>query len=302
MLATLLNQLIIMFILILTGALLFKFGFISRQGSGELGRLLITIIIPCVILKAYITECTPEKLYQLFLSFFLAVLSLIIAMLISYLIYRDKYRIENFSASFSNAAFIGIPLVQALLGTEAVFFMTAFIASLNLLQWTYGVVIMSGRKDAVKPKKIITNPILIGLTIGLILFAGGITLPDAVLTSITYIGNMNTPAAMIVLGVYLAQTNILSMFTDFKLYLCVFLRLLLIPLVTIGVFALIPIGEADIKTAILVAACTPVGSNAAIFAQQNNLDYTYACKAVCLSTIISIVTIPFIVWLASMCW
>lgn len=291
-----------MFVLILIGAVLFKFEFISRQGSGELGKLLITIIIPCVILKAYITECTPEKINQLLISFFLSILSLIIAMLISYLIYRDKYRIENFSASFSNAAFIGIPLVQALLGAKAVFFITAFIASLNLLQWTYGVVIMSGRKDAVKPKKIITNPILIGLTIGLILFAGGITLPDAILTPITYIGNMNTPTAMLVLGAYLAQTNILSMFSDFKLYICVFLRLLFIPLVTIGVFALIPIAESDIKTAILVAACTPIGSNVAIFAQQNKLDYTYACKAVCLSTIFSIATIPFIVWLAAMCW
>ena len=220
------------------------------------------------------------------------------AIVISFVLYGDRQRIENFSASFSNAGFVGIPLVLAVLGQEAVFYVSIYVALLNLLQQTYGVMIMTHSTAYIKPKKVATNPILVSLVIGLALFFMPIQLPGILSDCIGYVAGLNTPVAMLVLGIYLAQADIRDIITSWKLYLTSAVRLLLIPMVTICVLLLLPI-PADIKMIELIAAATPIGSNVAVFAQLHNLDYGYAAKLVCNSTILSIAVLPAVVWIAS---
>lgn len=80
-----------------------------------------------------------------------------------YLVFGQRRRLENFAAAFCNAGFIGIPLVQAVVGQEGVFYIAASVALLNLFQWTYGVYIMTGRKDTISPKAIARNPVVISI-------------------------------------------------------------------------------------------------------------------------------------------
>ena len=144
----LLKQICIMFLLIAVGIYLVKKGFLSEQGGKDLGAILLKVVIPCVVVKSYIVEFTPERAADLAISAALALLALVIAMVISWLVFGTRGRIENFGASFCNVGFIGIPLVQAALGESAVFYLASFIALLNILQWTYGVLIMTGCRTA----------------------------------------------------------------------------------------------------------------------------------------------------------
>lgn len=132
----LLKQICCMFLYMLVGIYLYKRKHITKQGSKELGAMLLRIVIPCVIIKSYMTDYSAEKAKELCMAFILALLSLILAMVVSYIIYGKKHGIENFSASFSNAGFIGIPLAQA------VFYIASYVALLNLFQWTYGVYLL----------------------------------------------------------------------------------------------------------------------------------------------------------------
>ena len=104
---------------------------------------------------------------------------------------------------------------------------------------------------------------------------------------------MNAPVAMIILGIYLAQMKLRDLFTDRAVYLCALMRLIVIPLATAAVLALIP-GNEMLKMSVLIVAATPVGSNVAIFAQMAGVDYTQAVKDICLSTLLCIVTIPLV--------
>lgn len=296
------KQIIIMFILILVGYLLFKTKKISLQGNQELGNFLIYVILPSSIVKSYITDFTMDKLMGLLLSFMAAVFALALSILVSRIVFGSRQRIEHFGTAFSNAAFIGIPLVRAAIGEHAVFYVASFVALLNILQWTYGVVVMSDSKDAVSPKKLITNPVVISLLIGLLLFFSRLCVPSLIIDTLGLISNMTAPVAMITLGVYLAQMKPRELFTEKWAYISTILRLIVIPLLTIGVLYIIPREYLEIKLTVLIAASAPVGANVAIFSQLHGLDYTRAVKSVCLSTIFSIITMPVIIALAQLLW
>lgn len=290
-----LKQIVLMFIYMMIGFLLYKKKFVTKQGSKELGLILLYVILPVVIVKAYLVTFSAELLRGLALSFAASLLVLLLSMLLSRVVFRSRYPIEQFSSAFSNAGFIGIPLVEMTFNDSlAVFYVSSFVALLNILQWTYGIVVMTGKKDSIAPKKITTNPIVISFLLGIILFFLPVELPEVLNSAVTAISSMNAPVAMIILGTYLAQMKLRELFTDRMVYLCAVMRLIVIPLATAAVLALIP-GNEMLKMSVLIVAATPVGSNVAIFAQMEDMDYTQAVKDICLSTLLCIVTIPLVV-------
>ena len=299
LISILLRQIAIMALLAAVGVYLSRKGFLSPQGTKDLGAILLRVIIPCVIVKSYITEFSRERLLELALSAGLALIGFILAMVISYLVFGKRRRLENFAASFCNAGFIGIPLAQAIIGEEGVFYIAASVALLNLFQWTYGVYIMADRKDAISAKTIAKNPVVIAIVIGVVLFVSQIPVPGIVTSTLGYIAGMNTPIAMILMGTYLAKLP-LKKLLDKRAYGCVLFRLVITPAVILLVFWVLPVSNADIALAAFLAAATPVGANICVFAQQYDCDYEFSVVTVCLSTLLSVITVPLLVSFAQM--
>ena len=295
----LLRQIAIMALLMAVGIYLSRKGFLSPQGTKDLGAILLRIIIPCVIVKSYITTYSRERLLELALSAGLALAAFILAMGIAYLVYGKRRRIENFASAFCNAGFIGIPLAQAVIGDEGVFYMAASVALLNLFQWTYGVYIMTDRRDSISAKTIAKNPVVIAIVIGIALFLSRLPVPGIVTSTLGYIAGMNTPVAMILMGTYMAKLPWRKLL-DKRAYGCVLFRLVIIPAVVLLVFWTLPITNQNVALAAYLAAATPVGANICVFAQQYDCDYEFSVVTVCLSTVLSIVTVPLMVSLAQM--
>lgn len=300
--ALLFQQNMVMLIYLLIGYLLYRKKLLTAQGSGEIGKLLLYVIMPVAIVKSYMKDFSAELLAGFLVSFAAAAVALALAILVSALVFRRKQAIRQFGAAFSNAGFIGIPLVQMTLGEDAVFYVASFVAILNILQWTYGVWIMTGDRSVISAKKIATNPIVVSLVVGLLLFFLPIELPALLTGVVGTIASMNGPLAMIVLGAYLAQIPLKDLFTDRLTYLCAFVRLLVIPLLTIALLCVVPEGFRTVKLAVLLAAAAPVGSNVAIFAQLYGKEYTDAVRDVCLSTVLCIATMPLVLGLAGALW
>ncbi|BFK94681.1 AEC family transporter [Blautia producta] len=266
-----------------------------------MANLLLYVILPCAILKSFNMPRSLEKTEVLLVSFALGLIALVLAMAVSALIFRRE-PLNNFGAAFSNAGFMGIPLIEAAMGTEAVFYCASMIALLNVLQWTYGQAVISGKGQGHTCRNIVKNPLLISLLAGFAIYFLQIPVPSVVSSSINSISMMNAPAAMIILGVYLAQVRFSDIFTDVKLYLVSGVRLLLIPILTVIPLSLFYHRYHDICLALVIAASAPVGANVAVYAQKLEKNYTYAVKMVCLSTIISIVTLPVLVLAAEQIW
>ncbi len=294
----LLKQNILMFLYLLIGYFLFRKKLIGISGSADIGRMLLHIVMPAAILKAYMTSYTSERLIGLILSFLAALLALLLAIFISRIFFKKEQAIERFGAAFSNAGFIGIPLVQMTLGEEAVFYISSFVALLNILQWTYGVFILTGDRNTFSFQKLRTNPVILSFLGGLLLFFLPVRLPDLLTGMIGSLAAMNGPLAMIVLGTYLAQVSPGSLFKERLAYRSSFVRLILIPVLTIILLGFFPAEYHTLKLAVLIAASAPIGSNVAIFAQLYGQDYTRAVKEVCLSTLLCMITLPLITGLA----
>lgn len=285
------------------GYLLYKLGKISIEGSKTLANLLLWLVIPATILNGFCVDRTPERMSSFAVSFLLGAMALSVALLVSRIL-LPKRGIEQFAAAFSNAGYIGIPLIQAAFGSNAVFHLVGMILMLNVMQWTYGAHII--RKETIQneaePMRIghmLLNPIVVSALVGMCIFFGGLgsRLPQIASECIEGVAALNAPLAMIVLGVYLAQTNIRSLFTTGRLYWVSTVRLIIIPMLTLATFALIPTNP-QLKMTILIAAAAPAGANTAVYAQLYGGDYAYACKAVTHSTILSIFLLPIYIMIA----
>ena len=294
----LLQQTIIMFALMLLGLLLSRRGMITEQGSRDLSNVLLYAVIPCVILRSYMSEFSTEKLRAMGLSALIAVIAFAASIAVAYLTCGTRHRIENFAVAFGNACFIGIPLVTAVFGPEAAFYVVSFSTFANLLQWTYGIVIISGKKETMNLRMVFVNPVFISMVIGIALFVLQPTLPTVVTGTIGYIADGNTVLAMIILGYYLSKVQLRGLFADARLYLFSALRLLVVPAVTILVFLPFPFARGEITLITLIAAATPIASSTAIFAQKFDQDYRRAVSYVCLSTFLSVATLPLVMLFA----
>lgn len=294
----LVRQNLLMLCYLAVGYFLYRKKLMTVQGSADLGRMLLYVVMPMAIMKSYLTEFTAEKLMGLGISALAAALSLGLAILLSRLLLPAECDVERFGAAFSNAGFIGIPLVQMTLGEESVFYVAAFVAFLNILQWTYGVMLLSGDTTAVRPQKLLTNPILLSFAAGLLCFGFSVRLPELLQTFVGALAGINGPLAMIVLGTYLAQTELKKLFTEAVTYKAAAIRLLVIPVATVLILWPFAAYFREICLTVLIAAAAPIGSNVAIFAQLYEKDYTRAVRQVCFSTLAGIATMPVIIALA----
>lgn len=303
MILILVKQILQMFLLAGIGYLLFKGGKISLEGSKTIGNILIYGSLPAVIINGFRIERTAEHVSGLLWSAAAALTIVLLSILISHFVFR-KDGVAAFATSFANPGFFGIPLIVASLGQGAVFYAAPFIAFLNIGQWTYGVSRLNGQPvlQGFQPKKLIKAPFVIAILVGIFLFATQLPLPAIVENCLSNVAGLNTPLAMFTVGVYLAQTDLVKMFGRRTLYLVSALRLLVIPVLSLLILSLLPSSMHVMKTVLLIVAACPVGSNVAVYAQLHGKDYPYAVETVIISTLLSIVTIPFVLYLSTLLW
>ncbi len=287
----LLTQLGTMFIYVVVGWLLCRMGLVTRKTSPAFSNLLLYVIIPCVIVQSFLQEASPEKTLELGLSTMLSALAIGLAALISHLIFK-KQPILDFGCTFSNSGFMGIPLITAVLGEDAVFYVSGFLAIFNALQWTYGQMLLGSPKSEIRPLSVLRSPMIVAVFIGLILYFLPIELPSLLTGAIGAIAACNAPVAMILLGVFLGNISLKQMFLDKVAWFASGVRLLLIPALTGLMFMCFPSISQTIKHAVFIASAAPVGANLAIYAERHGGDSQSAAAVVCLSTVLSIVTMP----------
>lgn len=297
------NQIAIMLVIMLIAVLLYRIKMIDTHANKVLSNLLLMVINPIILFNSFQTDFDMKLAVGLLYSFILAVVGLSLTILITYILIRkrknDQYIIERFCSIYSNCGFYGIPLVQSLFGNEGVFYLTAYMIVFNILIWTHGVILMKNEKNSKELVKAFRSPAVIAIALGLICFFGRIRLPNILISPLVSLGNMNTPLAMIIAGVSLAQTDIIAAFKNIRIYIVCLLKLLIIPIASILVFKLFPFSDIIVITSVVEAAC-PSATTGVMFAIRFDKDYKYASELFAITTVFSLITIPIIVFLASL--
>ena len=215
-------------------------------------------------------------------------------------ILSSKEKIDRIAVAFTNCGFVGIPLIRGVFGDEGVFYLMGYLIVFNVLVWTYGYYQLSGTTNI---KKIITNPNIIAVTIGIILFCLPFELPELVRKPIVMIADINTPMAMLLLGIpfarfefdraYIARVIKTTLFRLVVTSLC--------NLVVIVVVYKFCINMQDIKMmlfAIYICSMCPVATTIPGLAVVFDHDKSFASLIVTITSMFCILTIPTFVALA----
>lgn len=298
---TVLNQVLVMFVLIVIGAGCFKLKIINQQTSAQLTTLLLYIVNPLVIINSYNMPFDKTLAKNLIIAFGLGVISHLLAMVIAYIFVRvkddkGKVAIERFSVIYTNCGFMALPLINALFGSEGVFYASAYMTVFNLLSWTHGYMMMAGKVDKAAFKKAFLSPVVISVFVGLIIFFAQIRLPLVIGDSVRHIALLNTPIAMIVTGVSLASGNVLKAFTSLRYYYVVFVSNVLVPLAAIAIYLFLPIAPNIIMVNLVAIAC-PCAVTTLLFTTKLGKDVAHATNILTLSNVTCVVTIPLIIFL-----
>lgn len=230
----LLEQILVMTVYILFGFLIVKFHILKGTDSSVISALVLFIISPALILDSFQVSFSLEKMYGFLLAVLASVLMHLLFLLFTFGVRKllPLNEVEGASIIYSNCGNLLVPLIGAILGKEYVLYCSAFMAVQNVLLWTHGAYILGGR-SAVNPRKIITNPNIIAMILGLILFFTRIRLPGILGVAITKTGACIGPVSMMVIGILIASADLKAVFTNRRSLLICFMRLIAIPLLTI---------------------------------------------------------------------
>lgn len=297
----LMKQILSMGLMILMGFALVRLGAVRAQDSSVLAAISLYVITPCVIIDAFQMPFSVDKLAGLGLAVGAAmVLHLLFIGCTRWIGDAAKLdRIERASLIYSNGGNLIIPLVSALLGQEAVFYSCAFIAVQTILLWTHGLSLI-GAKGQFGIRKIVTNPNMIAIVVGIFFFLCRITLPDLLGSTVSNVGQTIGPVCMIVIGMIMGGTDLKRVFGSRRAYLICVGRLLVYPLLLILVFALTGVthwfdGAREILLVTLLAASAPVAVSVTQMADLFGADSAQAGAINVMSVVFCIVTMPLMV-------
>lgn len=295
---TILNQTVIMLILIIVGVLCAKLKLISSATNKELSQFVLQVVNPVVIFMSYQKDYEARLVKNLLLTFALSVIAFAVTIAVVYLLIRKKEdrhtEVERFSAIYSNCAFMGIPLVNALFGSEGVFYLTAFLTVFNIVIWTHGVITISGEKDFKQVVKVFYSPTIIAIVLGIITFFLKIKLPSVPTSALQFIANINTPMAMIVSGVTISTTKISDLIKNVRIYYICLVKLLIVPLVTALVMMPFNIDEM-VRMTVVITVSAPPAAMCTLFCLKYNKNSVYASEIFAAGTILSVATLPIVV-------
>lgn len=178
--------------------------------------------------------------------------------MLTYVLIRKKtpdLAVERVSSIYSNCAFMCIPLINGIYGSEGVLYLTAYLTFFNVLIWTHGLMTMKGERDFSSLVKALVSPSVIAVVVGLICYLTNIRLPKVPATALQYIADMNTPIAMVIAGATAAQTNVLKALQNRRIYYVSLCKLIILPVA--GFFAMWILNPPPIvlMTVTIAAAC-----------------------------------------------
>lgn len=219
-------------------------------------------------------------------------------------------KVLRFGVVFSNAGYMGIPVINDVFGQEYVIYATIYIVWFNVFAFSLGRMLYTNDKRFISVKKIFINPAVIPITIGLIIFISGLggayreaMLQEGLLGDITTLiytvietfKNMVAPASMLVIGAKLADISFKGILKDKYLYPFIATRLLIFPAIVWVVLRLLfaaDVIDSTVMSITLILSSTPAAAITTIFAELYDGDSIYSGKLVAITTMLSVITMP----------
>lgn len=297
------QQVLILYLIVAVGFAADKLK-VFKQTTAKLSNdLLFYIITPCVIIQSFMNMTFDVKTVKsLGIAFLCMAGTLTMGMLISIPFFNksgDNKAIFKYAVNYGNMGYMALPLCQAMLGNEGVFYCSAGVVAFNIFSFTHGIWVMTKSKgnSSFDFKKLLFNPGVISVLIGMPFFIFDINLPQVFDTAVGHVSNLNTPLAMLFFGTYIANTDLKNMFKLKENYLVALLKLLVLPAIMLGIYKLVGV-SGTLLSACMISASVPSANNTVMFSAKYGKDTGVASQVVSFNSGLSVLTIPLMVALS----
>ncbi len=292
------NKIIALFLIILIGVYGTKKHIINDDVNKGLRRILLEITLPLLVINSFSFSFDEGMGRNIITAFIYSILFMILGGIISYILLKplkgEKKKILHFANFFSNCGFIGFPIINSIFGAEGVVYTSIFNMVFTIFLWTYGVMIFSDKLSKENIKKVLLNPSIIAVYIGIPIMIFNIKLPASILDTTKIVGDMTAPISMIIVGSILSKVKIKSIFKEASVYYGALIKLIVIPLAIYMIKLIIKDNSSVIDTIIVIQAM-PAAAMTSIFAADFDKEKEYGAIVVFVTTLLSIITIPVIV-------
>jgi len=293
------GQILILFIIMFIGVVAKRKAILNNTIEDSISVLLIKLALPALMISSTNFERTSEVLPNMINILIITIVTFILTIpfftLIAKALHLGKKSSNVFITLivFGNVGFMGFPIIKVFFGDIGVFYGTVINLVFTTFVWTYGILLFDskGKLDFRKLLNIGT----VSCFIAIFMFLFDVRLPYALQTALDHIGKMNTPLAMLLIGALIAEVDIRKLVSNKMVYLVSVFKLIIIPLATAYVLKFMGFNTMVISICTLVASM-PSGTINAIFAKQFDSEPLFASVGVFITTLLSILTLPLVVY------
>jgi hypothetical protein len=293
-----LQQMIIIFILIMVGYALAKKKMVEDNASATLSALVVNVCNPALMVSSCFSRDESVTNDKILLGIVAGLVVYIILVVISFVL-PPLLRVEKnwkkhyaLMCIFGNTGFIGIPLIQALLGNKAMIYVIIVNIYYNLLFYTYGYFLAGGKNSRFSPKSLV-NIGNLSMILAIFIFLWQPKIPVLLESTLTHMANATTLLAILVIGFNLAKSDLKTIFTQGKMYLFIALRFVIVP---IGIAAILRLFVKDdlMYSVFVILSAVPVANLPLMRVEEIGGDGTLLSYGIILSTLLAVVTLPFV--------
>lgn len=285
-----------LFIYMAVGYVVRKTDLITKELRSGISDLLVYVLLPCMVFDSLNQDMTMEDLGTgaviLAMAFFLSFLAWVVGMICWRKYPPEKRNILRYGTLVANSGFAGLPVIQGAYGGDGLFLASIFIIANRVLMWSAGVSLFGKGKMSDMIKKVLLNPGIIAVFLGLTWMLLDLPLPAFCDSAISAMGSATSPISLIVVGAVLAEVDWRGVFEK-DVFLASAIRLILLPVMAIAIMRALNFDALSTAVAVILTGM-PIGSTTVILGQKYGADALFASKTVFVSTLFSLITIPLL--------
>lgn len=290
-----------LFLLLILGFVLFKCHIFDEYTNKKISALIGNVASPMLIISS-IAGVEGSNKSIVFLMIGAGILMYIGFIILGKIINRifpfpkKDWPVYECMVVFANTGFMGYPVLLDVFGQEAVFYASLIHMAFNFFVYTYAIMCLTKGDDSefkLNFKQLLTPGIIL-IFVGIFIYLFDIQLPSVLMDTINSVGSLTAPLSMMMIGSSLAVYPIKDSFTDWRSYVFAFVRLMIVPFVTMIMCRLLHI-DAYYANITIITNAMPVGSMVLMLATQYNANVKIVTRNIVVSTLLSVITIPIVV-------
>lgn len=290
-----------LFLLLILGFVLFKCHIFDEYTNKKISALIVNVASPMLIISS-IAGVEGSNKSIVFLMIGAGILMYIGFIILGKIINRifpfpkKDWPVYECMVVFANTGFMGYPVLLDVFGQEAVFYASLIHMAFNFFVYTYAIMCLTKGDDSefkLNFKQLLTPGIIL-IFVGIFIYLFDIQLPSILMDTINSVGSLTAPLSMMMIGSSLAVYPIKDSFTDWRSYVFAFVRLMIVPFVTMIMCRLLHI-DAYYANITIITNAMPVGSMVLMLATQYNANVKIVTRNIVVSTLLSVITIPIVV-------